>query len=148
MGLGKTMQAITAVRLLLRSGEVRSVLLVCPKPLVSNWQREFELWAPEIPLLTIEGDQARRRWQWELPGMPVKIANYELLNRDREIYEGRDDAGQAVGPLRPGRVGRIAKDQKPRQRHQPSGRSHLAKSQLGPDRHPGRKQFGRPGRHF
>jgi SNF2 family DNA or RNA helicase len=96
MGLGKTMQAITAVRLLLRSAEVRSVLLVCPKPLVSNWQREFDLWAPEIPILTIEGDQARRRWQWELPGMPVKIANYELLHRDREIYEGRDHQGKPL----------------------------------------------------
>ena len=94
MGLGKTMQAITAVRLLLRSGEVRSVLLVCPKPLVGNWRREFDLWAPEIPILTIEGDQARRRWQWELPGMPVKIANYELLHRDREIHEGRDEQGK------------------------------------------------------
>src|SRR3989304_1731811 len=60
MGLGKTMQAITAIRLLLRRLEIRSVLLVCPKPLVTNWQREFQLWAPEVPLLVIEGDQARR----------------------------------------------------------------------------------------
>ena len=87
MGLGKTMQAITAIRLLVRSGAMRSVLLICPKPLVTNWQREFELWAPEIPLLLIGGDQARRRWQWQLPGMPVKIANYELLLRDRDLFD-------------------------------------------------------------
>ena len=49
MGLGKTMQAITTIRLLFRSGECRRVLLVCPKPLMTNWRREFELWAPEIP---------------------------------------------------------------------------------------------------
>ena len=55
MGLGKTMQAITAIRLLLRRGEVRSVLLVCPKPLVTNWQREFRLWAPEVPVLVDRG---------------------------------------------------------------------------------------------
>ena len=36
MGLGKTMQAITTIRLLFRSGECRRVLLVCPKPLVTN----------------------------------------------------------------------------------------------------------------
>src|SRR5690606_16864783 len=47
MGLGKTMQTVTALRLLLHAGEVKSVLLVCPKPLVTNWQREFRLWAPE-----------------------------------------------------------------------------------------------------
>ena len=68
MGLGKTMQAITAIRLLLRRGEIRSVLMVCPKPLVTNWQREFHLWAPEVPALAIEGDQARRAWQWRLAG--------------------------------------------------------------------------------
>jgi SNF2 family DNA or RNA helicase len=92
MGLGKTMQAITAMRLLLRSGEIRTVLLVCPKPLVTNWRREFELWAPEIPVTVIEGTQSRRRWLWELAGMPVKIANYELLRRDRELYEGAHPA--------------------------------------------------------
>ena len=93
MGLGKTMQAITALRLLLHAGEVRTVLLICPKPLVTNWQREFHVWAPEIPLLVIEGDQARRRWQWELPDVPVKLANYELLHRDREVLEGSQGPG-------------------------------------------------------
>ena len=90
MGLGKTMQAITAIRLLLRGGQMRRVLLVCPKPLVTNWQREFALWAPEIPLTIVEGDQAKRQWQWALPDAPVKIANYELLVRDRQIVS---DAG-------------------------------------------------------
>ncbi len=82
MGLGKTMQAITAIRLLLRRGEVKTVLLVCPKPLVTNWLREFEHWAAEVPVMAIEGDQAKRNWQWRLPDVPVRIANYELLLRD------------------------------------------------------------------
>ena len=94
MGLGKTMQAITTIRLLLRCGEIRTVLLVCPKPLVTGWLREFDLWAPEIPVVAIEGDQARRRWQWQLPDVPVKIANYELLHRDREVIAGGEDLGQ------------------------------------------------------
>lgn len=85
MGLGKTMQAITAIRMLLHAGEVRSVLLVCPKPLVTNWQREFHLWAPEAPLTVIEGEQAKRHWQWRLPDCPIKVANYELLQRDRDV---------------------------------------------------------------
>lgn len=89
MGLGKTMQAITAIRLLLRRGEAKSVLLVCPKPLVTNWQREFAVWAPEVPLMIIEGDQAKRSWQWSLPDVPMRIANYELLLRDREYLAGQ-----------------------------------------------------------
>ncbi len=87
MGLGKTMQAITAVRMLLRSGELSRVLLVCPKPLVTNWQREFTMWAPEIPLTIIEGDQAKRHWQWTESNSPVQIANYELLMRDRHALD-------------------------------------------------------------
>ncbi len=98
MGLGKTMQAITAIRLLLRSGEIRSVLLVCPKPLVSNWRREFSMWAPEIPVAIVEGDHKRRRWQWQLADVPVKIANYELMLRDRELFEATDTSG--CEPLR------------------------------------------------
>jgi SNF2 family DNA or RNA helicase len=85
MGLGKTMQAITTIRMLLLSGEMRSVLLICPKPLVTNWVREFRLWAPEIPIAVIEGDQNKRSWIWSHPQAPVKIANYELLMRDRSM---------------------------------------------------------------
>ncbi len=84
MGLGKTMQAISAIRLLLCSGELRSVLLVCPKPLVTNWLREFQVWAPEIPIAAIEGNATKRDFQWRSPEVPVKVANYELLVRDRE----------------------------------------------------------------
>ncbi|GIS62353.1 MAG: hypothetical protein CM1200mP2_45780 [Planctomycetaceae bacterium] len=90
MGLGKTMQAISALRLLMRSGEIRSVLLICPKPLITNWQRELQLWAEEIPVVAIEGPSDRRRMLWEMPNAPVKVANYELLVRDLEMI-GEDD---------------------------------------------------------
>lgn len=90
MGLGKTMQAISSIRMLLHAHEVRSVLLICPKPLVSNWLREFRLWAPELPVAAIEGDQQKRQWQWTHPGTPVKIANYELVLRDEEFIRQPD----------------------------------------------------------
>ncbi len=87
MGLGKTMQAITTIRMLLRSGEISRVLIVCPKPLVTNWVREFAIWAAEIPVAVVEGNQARRRWQWQQSWPPVLVANYELLVRDRDVLE-------------------------------------------------------------
>jgi SNF2 family DNA or RNA helicase len=90
MGLGKTMQAITAIRMLLLSRELKNVLLICPKPLVTNWVREFKQWAPEIPIAIIEGDSAKRSWIWNNPQAPVKVANYELMMRDRSVFE--DDA--------------------------------------------------------
>ena len=87
MGLGKTMQTITAIRLLVRSGQVRRVLLVCPKPLLPNWQREFRMWAEELPFVVVEGDTDRRKIVWTMPGIPVLIANYELLVRDYTAFD-------------------------------------------------------------
>lgn len=91
MGLGKTMQAITAIRMLLHAGHIRNVLLICPKPLVTNWQREFAAWAPEIPLGIVEGDTNKRAFLWQQQATPIKIANYELLMRDQSevLGEGR-----------------------------------------------------------
>jgi SNF2 family DNA or RNA helicase len=102
MGLGKTMQAITAIRLLLHRGVVRSVLLVCPKPLVTNWRREFAAWAPEVPTMVIEGQQDKRRWQWQLPDVPVRIANYELLIRD--FLAPEEQRGEGGGEREEGNV--------------------------------------------
>ena len=85
MGLGKTMQAIVALRLLAHQGHVRRALLICPKPLVTNWQREIALWAPELPVTVIEGKQARRQWLWENAESGVLLSNYESLVRDQEF---------------------------------------------------------------
>ena len=49
MGLGKTAQAILTLRLLFHTGQIRSALLVAPKPLIHNWGRELALWAPDLP---------------------------------------------------------------------------------------------------
>ena len=85
MGLGKTMQAISTVRMLLRAGYIRDVLLICPKPLVTNWQREFKTWAPEVTVSVIKGNQHQRRWHWKSDTTMVKVANYELLTRDEAL---------------------------------------------------------------
>jgi SNF2 family DNA or RNA helicase len=83
MGLGKTMQAVTAIRLLAHHGQLRRALLVCPKPLVTNWQREFAIWAPELPVAVVEGGPGRRQWYWGEANALVTIANYETVVRDR-----------------------------------------------------------------
>lgn len=90
MGLGKTMQAITAIRLLMLAGQLRNVLLICPKPLVSNWLREFRTWAGEIAIGAVAGNAARRRFIWSTD-LPVTLCNYELITRDRPLIE---DAGK------------------------------------------------------
>lgn len=90
MGLGKTMQAITTIRLLAHSGQLRRVLLICPKPLVTNWQRELAQWAPELSVATVEGSPARRSWIWKSSGAVLMIAGYETVVRDKEIVQADD----------------------------------------------------------
>src|SRR5690606_16156245 len=97
MGLGKTMQTITALRLMLRSGQVRRVLMVCPKPLIPNWQREFKLWAEELPITPLEGDGPRRRMLWRLPGSIILLANYELVVRDFQEMIGGVPRDKGLG---------------------------------------------------
>ncbi len=92
MGLGKTMQAIVALRLLLRAGLVRSVLIVCPKSLVGNWSRELRSWAEDLPFEIIGGDADARRISWLVSNAPVKLVNYELLARDADHLA--DDAAK------------------------------------------------------
>jgi len=91
MGLGKTMQAISTVRMLLRAGYIKNVLLICPKPLVTNWQREFKTWAPEITVAAIKGNQHQRSWHWRTETAMVKLANYELLTRDEAMVVHPDN---------------------------------------------------------
>jgi SNF2 family DNA or RNA helicase len=87
MGLGKTMQAILAIRLLLHAGLIRRVLIVCPKPLVTNWTRELRQWAEDLPFEVIGGDSEARRCGWLVSNCPLKLVNYELLTRDRDLID-------------------------------------------------------------
>ena len=142
MGLGKTMQAITAMRLLLHAGEIGSVLLVCPKPLVTNWQREFALWAPEVPVSVIEGDPQRRAWQWQLPTLPGENRQLRIAVPRSETDWRRCDCistWSCSTNRSESRTAAATSDSRLRDSSQP---------QLGADRHAGRKHAGRPGGHF
>jgi SNF2 family DNA or RNA helicase len=82
MGLGKTAQVILALRLLFNAGLIQNTLIVCPKPLVTNWSRELRLWAPDVPFEVLSGDTEQRHATWQVSNCPVKLVNYELLTRD------------------------------------------------------------------
>ena len=81
MGLGKTVQAITALRLLLRRPRIDRALIVAPASLGLNWQRELERWAPELVVRRLTGGQADRLAYYELP-IAVLIATYEQVSID------------------------------------------------------------------
>jgi SNF2 family DNA or RNA helicase len=76
------MQAILALRLLFHAGLIHRALLVCPKPLVTNWCRELRTWAEDVPFEVITGDTDARRTSWLVSNCPLKLVNYEILTRD------------------------------------------------------------------
>ena len=78
-GLGKTAQAIRALKALQDSGEqVFPALIVCPNTLKKNWAREFQKWWPGVTTQVIKGTAAQRKKQFDTPA-DVYIINWESL---------------------------------------------------------------------
>ena len=78
-GLGKTAQAIRALKELNDKGEeVFPILIVCPNTLKNNWAREFARWWPDVTTQVIKGSAVQRKKQFEQPAQ-VFIINWESL---------------------------------------------------------------------
>ena len=95
MGLGKTVQAIVALRLLVRTGRIRGALIICPKAIVSQWRKHLDNWAPELPCYVVDGVRERRRVFWETlagkSGMSCHtlLATYETVRQDQELLSAK-----------------------------------------------------------
>ena len=81
MGLGKTIQAIIAMRVLFRRGKIQQVLVVCPVSVTETWIREFKNWAPELRAMHIRGTVDERGARW-VTASEVKIVSYASLRSD------------------------------------------------------------------
>jgi len=78
-GLGKTAQAIRALKELQDRGEdVFPALIVCPNTLKKNWKREFERWWPGVDVEVIKGSATQRRRIFE-ESADVYVINWESL---------------------------------------------------------------------
>ena len=84
-GLGKTAQAIRALKELHDKGEeVFPVLVVCPNTLKKNWKREFALWWPDPKVIVIKGSAAQRKAQFE-DEYDVIVMNWESLRSHSKL---------------------------------------------------------------
>ncbi len=92
MGLGKTIQAIAALRVLKARNEIRAALIVAPAGLVLQWRRHLRDWAPELRPSTVLGNAQERVRAWALPA-EVYLVGYESLKADVAM----------AGPHAPGR---------------------------------------------
>ena len=82
MGLGKTVQTL-AMMASLRGPH----LVVCPSPLVWNWEREAQRFCPELRVLVLQG-AAREGSFSSIEDYDLVITSYALLRRDVDRYKG------------------------------------------------------------
>jgi SWI/SNF-related matrix-associated actin-dependent regulator 1 of chromatin subfamily A len=84
-GLGKTAQAIRALKKLHDRGEeVFPALIVCPNTLKKNWEREFDKWWPGVNVTVINGSATQRRAQFDQQS-DVIVINWESLRTHSKL---------------------------------------------------------------
>ena len=89
MGLGKTVQAIVAMQLLFNRAQIRTCLVVCPKSLISTWEREFNSWSPElgVAIITPPAQIREDAWKAVVGYRHVLLTNYEQLREPPKILK-------------------------------------------------------------
>ncbi len=82
MGLGKTLQTIAHLVIESESGRMqRPSLVVMPKSLLGNWQRELARFAPSLRVCTVAGNRRSERLK-EIDQSDVVLTTYPILVRD------------------------------------------------------------------
>lgn len=84
MGLGKTIQAVGALRVLLRDGAPGPALIVVPAGLALQWRRQLREWAPELELSTCIGPPEERRQRWRAWAQ-VYLTSFDALRGDMAL---------------------------------------------------------------
>jgi superfamily II DNA or RNA helicase len=88
MGLGKTIQAIAALRILTRRRQIASCLIIVPAAVFTYWLRQLERWAPELRTCAIRGPAEGRVGQWRMPAH-VHVVGYDTLRSDAYLSSER-----------------------------------------------------------
>ncbi len=86
---GKTLQLITLLLLYVEAQEnPKASIVVCPSSLALNWENEMKKFAPSLKTMVIHGNAKEREKQLkQIPKYHVVVTSYDLLKRDKEIYE-------------------------------------------------------------
>ncbi|KAF3817999.1 hypothetical protein GH733_014871 [Mirounga leonina] len=95
MGLGKTIQTISFLSYLFHQHQLYGpFLIVVPLSTLTSWQREFEIWAPEINVVVYIGDlmsrNTIREYEWihsqtKRLKFNALITTYEILLKDKTV---------------------------------------------------------------
>uniref|UniRef100_A0A671RHH9 Chromodomain-helicase-DNA-binding protein 1-like n=1 Tax=Sinocyclocheilus anshuiensis TaxID=1608454 RepID=A0A671RHH9_9TELE len=95
MGLGKTIQTISFLNYLFHEHQLYGpFLLVVPLSTLTSWQREIQLWAPQINVVVYLGDISSRNMirthEWMHPQTKrlkfnILLTTYEILLKDKSF---------------------------------------------------------------
>ncbi|KAI8634916.1 SNF2 family N-terminal domain-containing protein [Xylariaceae sp. FL1651] len=89
MGLGKTIQTISLVTYLIeRKMQQGPYLVIVPLSTLTNWNMEFEKWAPSVSRVVYKGPPNARKQQQEKirqGTFQVLLTTYEYIIKDRPI---------------------------------------------------------------
>lgn len=96
MGTGKTLVTIAVAGTLYHKGQIRKLLIVCPKSIVGVWESEFEKFADyEYSLVVLEGGSDKKvetLKRMKGDGLQVIVVNYESCWRlEAEIAKWKPD---------------------------------------------------------
>lgn len=90
MGLGKTIQVIALLCYLIEKEQSGPFLIIVPLSTITNWEIEFQRFAPKLPIVIFHGNQATRsairrqiKTKYKIPGtsysmQPIVITTYEV----------------------------------------------------------------------
>jgi SNF2 family DNA or RNA helicase len=88
VGLGKTVQAITALEKYLYEGITNFNIILCPSTLKKNWYNEIQKFTNSRKALVISGNKAHRKMLYKRSyKYQYMILNYDLLMYDMELLE-------------------------------------------------------------
>eukprot|EP00803_Ostreobium_quekettii_P003791 evm.model.scf_714EXC.7 EVM.evm.TU.scf_714EXC.7 scf_714EXC:47239-61229(-) len=87
MGLGKTIQSIAFLATLWHVGVGKPCLVVVPLSTMRNWEREFQVWAPQLRVVSLYGNQETRN----------TVIKYELFAPNNKTGEERAKAKTRAG---------------------------------------------------
>ncbi len=90
MGLGKSIQTIVAIRILLRGGIITNGLILCPKSVLTDWEKKLWEWAPELRVIKVRGPKEKRQINWNSPAH-IYLTTYETLRQDLEYLVSKNN---------------------------------------------------------
>jgi ATP-dependent helicase STH1/SNF2 len=89
MGLGKTIQTISLITYLIEKKRQNGpFLVIVPLSTLTNWNNEFEKWAPSVSRIVYKGPPTQRKNQQQqirYGNFQVLLTTYEFIIKDRPI---------------------------------------------------------------